>query len=469
MDGSSRDVVAEGRGRWIMAAVVFAVAVAAHVHTASAPLVFDDSGWLWEARQAQVEGGGAPYFQPRLWILSNWLLFQVHRFAGERAAPYRAVHWFVHGINAAMLLFLVGAITSSTPAGIVAALLFALHPAPHGALYGIITFHHLLVLLFGQCALLGYLRAREGHRDGWLVSFAGVAAATITQESAVMLIPVLLLFHFVLGSRTHSEARKTIVLDLVWLAAFAVVLAWLFRTPGMRAGGDVRLGWHIPRNLVAYTSALLWPDPLLGSVTASPGRIVLLVGAFVAWIVAIVKGSRSSLLLGGWYVLAALPYCGYASGVASRHSYVPSAPFCGLLGLALVSVLWWSLHPGSLPQPNQVRGGSSTRRLFRVVAVVVVVAISGGYYAVTRSYDATYARMWGAVEQIVDRSARDARSLPRMPDRILLLDVPWDPTNQSATGALHLKLGPKPDVYEFRRGGIPPASLSTNALVERCQ
>ena len=166
------------------AAIVAAVAVAAFLPSLAGVFQFDDYNVIvnyptvhsWQALFARAGDGVRPLLKASYTL--NWTL----------GGGFQALNIALHAANAA-LLFLIGKILFRNPsAALVAALLFALHPAQTEAVSYVSGRSSSLMALFYLGALLAYLRGTH-----WAVSAFLFVLALATRETAVTLPAALLL------------------------------------------------------------------------------------------------------------------------------------------------------------------------------------------------------------------------------------------------------------------------------------
>ena len=166
------------------AAIAAAVAAAAFLPSLAGVFQFDDYNVIvnyptvhsWQALFDRAGDGVRPLLKASYTL--NWTL----------GGGFQLLNIALHAMNAA-LLFLIGKILFRNPsAALVAALLFALHPAQTEAVTYVSGRSSSLMALFYLGALLAYLRGAH-----WAVSALLFVLALATRETAVTLPAVLLL------------------------------------------------------------------------------------------------------------------------------------------------------------------------------------------------------------------------------------------------------------------------------------
>lgn len=165
-------------------AIVAAVAVAAFLPSLAAVFQFDDYNVIvdyptvhsWQALFARAGDGVRPLLKASYTL--NWTL----------GGGFQALNIALHAANAALLFQIGKLLFRNAPAALVAALLFALHPAQTEAVTYVSGRSSSLMALFYLGALLAYLRGAH-----WAVSGALFVLALATRETAVTLPAALLL------------------------------------------------------------------------------------------------------------------------------------------------------------------------------------------------------------------------------------------------------------------------------------
>ena len=328
-----------------------------------------DSGAWWTEPGLEVK-----YFRPLV-----ALTFVADRLAwGDAAAGYHATNLALHVATTMVVFALSRRLLPSLRSAVVAATLFALHPAHSEAIVWVSARTDLLCALLYGAAFLGYLRARSGafavrSHAAWMLAFALALAA---KEMAVTFPLVVATYESCLrrGDRLRPRTAGP-------LAAAAIVLAYLaLRTqavgsialpprpfafdaadPGALARALVASAQYLV-NLVLFVPA----EPMITGPFWSAHPVWLAVVAAVAAAVfarsATSVGDRRLLLFGiGWTVVTMLPVLMITVG--ERFLYLPSIGYC----LAL----------GAQPFPNERSGRSRTGvELVATAALLAIVLIA---------------------------------------------------------------------------------------------
>ena len=324
---------------------------------------------------------------------------------GNAANPvgYHAVNWALHALNAVLVFYLVTVIFRSTRAGFAAAILFACQPANTEAVTytlgraELLSTTLILLALFahlghlasaGRTALQGLLRLTL-----WLLFFL----ALLAKESAIVLLPLLVLFDWLFDWRRHTgqphrdfweNCLRKFRSNYLWM-----LLIWLGYL-GMRAVVLLRLEPKfvsfvdnplvqsnvLNRLLTAcsLTGKAVWllVFPQLLSADYSFRQIVPVNTAFHGmndWIGVLVllmilgviyaswrfhRPLRALAFWVGWFLLALAANTGVLTVnnviFSERWLYLPSISACALVGMVIHLVTrsiiapWWA-YKGELP------------------------------------------------------------------------------------------------------------------------
>ena len=199
-------------------AIVAAVAVAVFLPSLAGVFQFDDYNVIvnyptvhsWPALLERAGDGVRPLLKASYTL--NWTL----------GGGFQALNIALHALNAALLFQIGKLLFRNAPAALVAALLFALHPAQTEAVTYVSGRSSSLMALFYLGALLAYLRGAH-----WAVSVTLFVLALATRETAVTLPAALLLCELCRADRsTWKEiARRQAPHWALLLACGAFLLA----------------------------------------------------------------------------------------------------------------------------------------------------------------------------------------------------------------------------------------------------
>lgn len=304
--------------------------------------VVDDQ--LWGSSDHSTQESRAVVAQMGSWVFRPFQagLMQVGlRIFGPNPSAWHGLSIFLHGING-FLLFLV--LLRLLPAmdwrwALASSWLFLLHPAGSEGVLWISAMSEVTVLMAMLLVLNVYLRWRETSWSMPRLGAFGVMAlaACLFKETALMLLPLLLVFEFVQQSRQHGRQRWGPLVVLAGSAlAFIALRQWVL---GPVAGGQpLNLDFRRIAELLLAHFRFLWlpaappfalrpPEvPLASAVT-----VWLATGVFLLLLVAgkLLRVSRAGMALGvAWglfglwpAVAVALVGEGFFNG---RQAYVPA-------------------------------------------------------------------------------------------------------------------------------------------------
>ena len=296
-------------------ALLALLATLAYAPMATIPLFEDDFPNLW---QAQVFGSPAdalalfqnPVF--RLRATSYWIMFALWRLAKLAPLLYRLTSLLLHIANTWLLYGVCLAWPRMRAAAFWAAGFFAIAEGHQEAVMWFSAINELLQFLFGVGAVWCWLR---GGRARW-AGLALFALALVSKESAVIMVPLLLL----------ADGRRPGVRMIPYfvLAALAVGSVIGSRDVSFRFS-DGSFSLHAP-------FWLTWPANYL--------RILWIWGlvAMGAILWARDRALRNSALAAlAWVGIGLVPYSflTYSTRIPSRQTYLASAGLAMLVGLAM--------------------------------------------------------------------------------------------------------------------------------------
>lgn len=291
----------------------------------------DDHQWLQGARRFTWAALGDlsardHFYRPALEVYFA-AAFQA---LGCEPGSWHGVNVLLHGLNTVLLFGLALAITRSSVAAPVTALLFAVQPAYVEAVAWVSAAAELLVTTWSLVALWCVWSLRT--RGGWwryAGALAATAAALATHESAVALVPL------VVGVDLLHDPPASAADAWAWLrtraagyAPFAVILL-LFLGASLVVNqrnyvveeGGYALGWHAVPNLLDSIANLYIGRKRL---SWQIGTAVVLLA--LAW-----RGTPRMRFGVWWLVVTLLPVSLFATTPASRYLYLPAVGFALLL------------------------------------------------------------------------------------------------------------------------------------------
>lgn len=296
---------------WIFAALAV-LAVLPYLPALTLPFISDDYLQIDLAREyGPVSGWGALAADPlyRARATSLVLTYWTERAFGFSPTPFNLSSLLLHVLNTWMLYWLSRRLGLAVMPAAIAAGFFAVQEGHQEAVMWYAAVHDLLVFFFAAATLMAWLRFCESsRRRDYAVAFACFLLALLSKESAVAIVPLLVLL--------APEPRRA------WKAAlpFAVAaasyfgLAWFGRDANQHFGdGTFALTAPFWITLWNSTGRLLW---IWGALALA----ALVVWRDRAWI-------GTLKIAAAWVVIFLLPYSflTYMPRIPSRHTYLASA------------------------------------------------------------------------------------------------------------------------------------------------
>ena len=273
-------------------------------------------------------------------------------------------HWAnsaLHAANGLLVLLVVRAIGFNLRWSFFAALFFVSMPAYVEAIAWVSALAEPVTTFFGLISIYALLRARWEGSSGWkTLSVAAFFMALITHESAVVLLPLLVMADWAFGMR-EAGPRTPLLADLstkfrrfapyfLPLAVYLLVDLSVNQRSYLVEEGHYRIGLHAVRNLLAYVVTLYVGERNL------PSFIVVA----VVLIVLLLRGTPRVRFATVWLLLWILPFSFFTWSNTSRYAYTPAVGMALLLTEALS---WLETRLAALL-------GSSAR-----IAVVTLLAV----------------------------------------------------------------------------------------------
>ena len=363
----------------------------------------DDYGWVSSAMDgvrnpAHLIGLAKTDLRP----LVN-LTFAVNFLVSDlNPVGYYLFNLALHLANTWLVMRLAARVSRDSTVALVTGFLFAGAFANYGqAVVWISGRTGLLADLLMLACLLAHLSWLEGGRPRdrtWTAVWFGLAF--LAKESAVVLLPLMLLVEWVHGRRLRE------LLSLATARAYApyavVLIGYLSLQFGfLRKNSPIldleyRLGWHVVTNFAEYLARMVIPVNATTMMVAVPAGLhaalavaqtVLMIALPVLGIVLLVRPVPRWVKFGvAWTVISLLPYLAFTFRTSTRYLYGPS------VGFALVVA--WLLSPAWAGMPAAARGRiarAAVVALLLVQAVVINVVIHE-HYRVQQSQDPKYHR-----------------------------------------------------------------------------
>lgn len=296
----------------------------AYAPALSLPFISDDYQQIELARSYGPVSGwpslaADPLFRAR--STSLVLTYWTERAFGFTPLPFNVTSLLLHVLNVWMLYALSRKLGFSRAVSLVAAGFFAVQERPHEAVMWYASIHEPLVFFFAAATLLAWLHYQQSRRPAaYLAALAGFLLALLSKESAVALVPLLVIL--------APQPRRA------WKAAapFAALAVVYFGLAFMNRGAHQ----HFNDGTFSLTAPFWIP------LSVGAGRLLWFWGlaalaALLAW--RDPERFRALRIAGAWILIFLLPYSflTYMPRIPSRHTYLASAGAAWLVGLALVS------------------------------------------------------------------------------------------------------------------------------------
>jgi hypothetical protein len=404
------------QGWWLAIGVLVPVLVVLAVYhpAADASLVDDDFQWIETGmvltpRRLVALGERDHFYRPAVELYFTL----AHRTFGCDARALHQASVAIHIVNCLLVLGVGWELTRRADFAAIGSIVFASQSSFVQAVTWVSAVTALLSVLGWLLSLWLYLQWRRQGRAWKLVaSWASVAFALGAHESAITLVPALLLAGSLIRRADQPSgaggwlARYRHLTPFVALAlAYAILTAIINSRNYVVTGGHYAVGPHIASNLFHYLVALYvgkrsWFDyAALGAVLA----------AQAVW------GPPRMRVWIAWILVSLIPVLPFTWGMASRYLYLPAIPFAWLVADVILSASAW------LARWTDGWTSVSWRRHIPVgvaVAATAVIAVRGasfGRKGVAEFVERTapYAELMRAVREQDAGAAVAGRARPR--------------------------------------------------------
>ena len=334
------------------------------------PRLFSSDLWSQSGTEHAVH-----FYRP---LFSVWMLF-VNTIGGLAPAWWHFCSMLLHALTTLLVYTLCEKLLESRVAAFFAALLFAVHPIHVDAVSWVSASNEILFTVFALGAVL-VLVAPEMSSWRIAASTALYAAALLTKETAIAVMPVLLLV--VLFRAKRGSAVRAGLWYLSVTAAYFIVRWWALHRIGTE---ESKHTWRealltSPSVLVFYLKKLFFPvhlsgfyaNPILSVPTISMWTTIaafLLAMAVLIWLTLryspLVGIAASSIVLPLMPVLLGIRIYDQGDMTHDRYLYLPSVGLCLLFGL-LTRWVW------TRPKAIRLTFITASTALFLVFAVLTV-------------------------------------------------------------------------------------------------
>ncbi len=290
---------------------------------------------------------------PSMWVPLTWLSHQaaVECF-GTTPAPHHLINALLHAANVFLLFTLLRRMTGRTSAGLVAALLFAVHPIHVESVAWITERKDVLSGFFWLATLLFYDRyVRRGSKIAYLGMAAGTMLSVMAKPLAVTLPCVLLLLDFWPYRRRWSWtllAEKIPLFGIVGFAAYmtmrcqlligAVGSTEIFPMVGRIGNAAISYTTYLVRLVWPHNLAVFYPYP---ESINWPLAVACLVFIFSITVLVLLRARKAPWAAVGWlwYLGTLFPMIGIvqagSQAMADRYLYVPAIGIYLILAMVL--------------------------------------------------------------------------------------------------------------------------------------
>ncbi len=315
------------------------------------------------------------------------------------------------GLNAVLALFVVRRLFGSFALGLVAALLYAVHPSHVEAVAWVSIRKDLLSTLFLLLTVILYDEATRGRRlrVGWYAASVATFLLGLLSKVSIAALP---LFLFVLDfTRTRDGRPFDWKRAIATKVPYGLLALWLVIVNSQAQVTTEQAYAHQPFQYLMVKGHAVWmylglltgilegrpiyDPPTLGGVRAPLDLAGLLVLPAIFWL-AHRRGLRALALGTAWMFVLILPALLFPliTYMADRYLYAPSLGFC------------WIVAAGILALASRVRAEPG-----RTAAMVALTAIPFTLFAAqTRKYQAVW-RDGEALWSYTTQRSRDFRAL----------------------------------------------------------
>ena len=277
-----------------------------------------------------------------------------HALWGLRPFGFHLTSVLLHGVNALLCFVVARRMSRSLAVGLIAALLFAVHPSHPEAVAWVTSRKDLLSTAFLLLSLWFYLDARRGaalRAAPYAASIVCFLAALLSKVSGIALPAFLLLVDALPGEKRPRPSLVRALAEKISYGAIAGILSYV----NSRAQVTARAAYaHDAVRYLAVKGQAIWnyiallfgfggnPDYDLPRL-AGAGELFALAGWLIVplgcWL--LVRARRRVELLGvAWTFLMLLPALIFplVTYMADRYLYAPSIGFCMAAAVALDSL-----------------------------------------------------------------------------------------------------------------------------------
>ena len=331
-----RDEIAGGRRQGLAAAALVGIALALYLPATSAWFFQDDLQWLagtltFEPRSLLDLNAHQHFYRP---VISMYFWAATPLFGGSPVL----FHWannLLHAANGLLVLLLAGRLGLKPFFSFFAAVIFVSIPAHIEATAWVSALAEPVTTFFGIISVYAWLRVAPAASGAWKVlSVAAFCLALMTHESAVVLLPLLMLADWAFvqtpestGWRGWPGRAACFTPHIAALGIYLLADLWVNSRSYLVEEGHYRLGLHAIPNTFAYVVTLYAGEQNLQS--------FIMVGVVLAAL--LVKGTPRVIFATAWLLLSILPFSFFTWSNTSRYAYMPAVG----MGLLMAEGLAW--------------------------------------------------------------------------------------------------------------------------------
>lgn len=292
--------------------------------------ISDDFVFLSQARIADRDPSHVLDFPPGFYRLTSYLYWWLgYKLFGLRPEPFYLLAIALHGAIAYLVFRVILHLAADRATAALAAIFFALYERHNEAVMWINSAHELLQAAAVLLCLLAWGRYRSqggGIRD-YIAAMAWFVAALLSKESAVVLLPLMLLLEW--GREGRIASWRPYLAFALLVAIYGAAFYLLRNEHPLVRYGYYGVSGHF---ILVYAKSL--------------NRLLLFIYPFALYLIwagrragKTVKVPKEAVALAGWLLISILPYSFllYLDHIPSRHTYLPSIAAAGLFAQAALA------------------------------------------------------------------------------------------------------------------------------------
>ncbi|MEK6775301.1 MAG: tetratricopeptide repeat protein [bacterium] len=306
-----------------------------------------------------------------------------YRIWGLNPMGFHLTNLLLHILNALLVFFLLFRFCRNRPASFIGALIFSIHPVQVESVAWISQRKNILSMSFFLASFLFYLRFLETHRrSAYAGSLTLFGAALLTKSVAVILPPILLLYHLI-EDRPKRRFREILAYPAPFIVAAGAIAVVAVLTQqkggGIRefyGGGPFATFLTVLTIHLQYLRMILFPvrlsalyDPPIQTTFFSPAVLpaVMVIGAIGLIFFRLYRKRSWASFWIGFYFIALLPVSQIIPIVTlmnDRYLYFPMVAVAGLISHLVVYF-------------ERIRKNSQTHRIVAAVTVSLLIGVLG--------------------------------------------------------------------------------------------